>query len=71
MLDLRNVFELVNDRLDDRSFAQQELIRKVHEMILHVFTQSSDETPVPVQKAIGSKERKCSRDPRTACHAGA
>lgn len=41
MLNLRNVLELVNDRLDDRPFAQQ-LIGKVHEMVLHVFAQPGD-----------------------------
>ena len=38
MLNLRNILELVNDRFNDRSFAQQELVRQVHEMILHVLT---------------------------------
>ena len=43
MLDLRNVLELVNDGLDDRSFAQQQLIRKGHEPVFHVFAQPGDE----------------------------
>lgn len=38
MLDLGNILELINDGLNDRSFAQQQLVRKVHEMSLHVFT---------------------------------
>ena len=43
MLNLRNILELVNDGLNDHSFAQQELVRKVHEMVLHVFAQPGDE----------------------------
>jgi hypothetical protein len=43
MLDLRNILELVNDRLNDGSFAQQQFIREMHEMILHVFAQPGDE----------------------------
>ena len=43
MLDLGNVLELVNDALNDRSFAHEQFIRKMHKMALHVFAQSSDE----------------------------
>ena len=43
VLNLRNILELVNDGLDDSSFAQQQFIRKVYEMILHVLAQSRDE----------------------------
>ncbi len=52
MFDLRDVLELVNDGLNNCPFAEQQLVRKVHEMILHVFAQPGDETPVPVQKAV-------------------
>src|SRR5579859_5274248 len=43
MLDLRNVFELVNDGLNNGPFAQQELVRQRHELVFHVFAQSGDE----------------------------
>ena len=43
VLNLRNILELIDNGLDNRSFAQQQFIRKVHEMVLHVFTQSGDE----------------------------
>ena len=43
VLNLRNIFELVDNGLDNGSFAQQQFIRKVHEMVFHVFTQSGDE----------------------------
>src|SRR5215467_449723 len=43
MLNLRNVLELVNDGFNNSSFAEQELVRKVHETIFHVFAQLGDE----------------------------
>lgn len=36
MLDLRNVLELVNDRLDNGPFAKQEFVHQGHQRILHV-----------------------------------
>ena len=36
MLNLRNILQLVDDGLNDGSFPQQQFVRKVHEMILHV-----------------------------------
>ena len=49
---LRNVLELVDDRLNDRPFTHQQFVRKVYEMIFHILAQSCDETPVPVQRAV-------------------
>jgi len=43
VLDLGNVFELVNDALNEGSFAHQQFVRQVHELVLHVFAQSGDE----------------------------
>src|SRR5215831_763088 len=43
VLDLRNILELVDNGLDDRSFAQQQFVRQMHEMILHVFAQPGDQ----------------------------
>ena len=43
MLNLRNILELVNNGLNDRSFAQQQFVRKGHKMIFHVLAQSGDE----------------------------
>jgi hypothetical protein len=37
VLDLGNVFELVNDALNEGSFAHQQFVRQVHELVLHVF----------------------------------
>ena len=43
MLDLRNILELIDNRLDDCSFAQQQLVRKIHELTFHIFVQSRDQ----------------------------
>ena len=43
MFNLRDVFELVNNGLNNRAFAQKQFVRKVHQVILHVFTQPGDE----------------------------
>ena len=43
VLNLGNVLELVNDRFNTGSFAEQELVGKVHEMIFPVFTYSVGE----------------------------
>jgi hypothetical protein len=43
VLDLRDILELIDNRLDNRPFTQQEFIRKVHELIFHVFAQPGDE----------------------------
>jgi len=52
MLNLRNILELINDGLDDRSFAQQQLVGMVHEMVLHVFAQSGDEVESLLKKQL-------------------
>lgn len=57
MLNLGNVLELINDALDDRSFAQQRFIAKVHELILHVFTQPCDELETVFKKESGQGSR--------------
>src|SRR5579875_151038 len=43
VLDLREILELINNRLNDRSFAHQEFIRKVHQVVFHVVAQMRDE----------------------------
>ena len=42
MLDLRYVFELVIDSLDDRSFSEHELVSNGYQSIPHVLTNRSD-----------------------------
>ena len=53
MLNLRDVFELVNNR----AFAHQEFIREMHEMILHVFAQARDEMESLLKKQFGQRGR--------------
>ena len=43
MLNLTDVFELIVDALDDRPFAQEELVREGHHDVAHVFAQFGDE----------------------------
>jgi hypothetical protein len=62
MLDLRDVFELVNDGLNNRSFAQQQFVRKVHQMILHVFAQPGDELEPVFKEQL--REGSSIMDPR-------
>ena len=38
MLNQGDVFELVNDRFNNRTFTYQHFIREVHETIFHVLT---------------------------------
>lgn len=42
MLNVRDVFELIGDGLDDGTFAQEELVRPVEQAIVHVFAQLRD-----------------------------
>ena len=42
MLNLRDILDLVDDRLNDGPFAEQQLIGKEHEGILHILAQSRD-----------------------------
>src|SRR5205085_6233714 len=53
MLNLRNILELVNDGLNDGSFAQQQFVREGHKMILHVLAQSGDEMQALFKEQLG------------------
>lgn len=61
MLDLRDIFELVDNGLNNRPFAHQEFIRKVHEVVLHVFTQPGNE----LESLFKEQLRERSRDVAT------
>src|SRR6266567_5053717 len=52
MLDLRDVFELVNDGLNNGPFAQQQLVRQMHELVFHVFAQPGDELEPLLKKQL-------------------
>ena len=43
VLDLADVLELIEDRLDERAFAQQEPVGELEELIAHVLAQFGDE----------------------------
>jgi hypothetical protein len=54
MLDLRDVFELIRDGLDDGAFAEQELVGPVEQPIVHLFAQFGDELkPLGHQQLLG------------------
>jgi hypothetical protein len=54
MLDLRDVFELISDGLDDGAFAEQELVGPVEQPIVHLFAQFGDELkPLGHQQLLG------------------
>jgi len=57
VLNLRDILELVDDRLDDGSFAHQQFIRKVHEMVLHVFAQPGNEVESLLKEQLGEGSR--------------
>ena len=48
MLDLRDVFELVIDGLDDRAFPQQQLVKQRQQLVFHILTQLGDELHAPL-----------------------
>jgi hypothetical protein len=39
VLDLRDVFQLVIDGLDDRAFTQQQLVKQRQQLVFHILTQ--------------------------------
>lgn len=57
MLDLRNILELIDDGLDNGPFAHQQLIREMHEMVLHVFTQPGDKLEPLFKEQLGERGR--------------
>src|SRR5215469_2363542 len=57
MLNLRNVFKLVNDRFNDGAFAHQKFIRQMHQTILHVFAQASDEMQPMLKEQFAQRSR--------------
>src|SRR5690348_1162228 len=56
VLDLRDVFELINDRLDERPLAQQQPVGELKELVVHVLAQFGDETQsVGEQETLGER----------------
>ena len=52
MLDLADVFELVDDGFDEGAFAQQELIHQGHETVLHVAFEACDQLQAAGEKTL-------------------
>ena len=46
MFDLRDVLELINDGLNDRSAAQQNTITPSHQLVLHILAQLGDQLKI-------------------------
>ena len=42
VLDLRDVLELVDDRLDNPAFSQEQLVKQRHQPVLHIALESCD-----------------------------
>ena len=57
VLNLRDVLELVNDRLDDGSFARENLVQQVHELVLHVAFELGEEFDVLVKECLKEQPR--------------
>ncbi len=52
VLNLRDILELVDNRLDDGSLAQENLIQQVHELVLHVAFELGNQLDVLVKKCL-------------------
>src|SRR5262249_46767622 len=53
-LDLTDVLELVNDRLDERALAQKQLVRGTQEVMAHVLAQLGDQSEALLEgEALG------------------
>lgn len=55
VLNLGNVLELVDDGLNDGSFAHQPLVAQVHQAVGHVLTQPRDEVESLLKKQLGER----------------
>ena len=43
VLNLTDVFELIDNRFDQRSFSKQDLVREKHQGVFHVLSQFGDQ----------------------------
>jgi hypothetical protein len=65
VLDLADVLELVNNRLDERPLAQQEPIGELEELLAHVLAQFGDEAQsVGEEEALGERRRDGALSPK-------
>ena len=52
MLDLGDILQLIDDRFDDGSFSQQDLVGHEHQAVLHILAQFGDELDVEIQPQL-------------------
>lgn len=52
VLNLRDILELVDNRFDDGSFAQENLVHQVHEFVLHVAFELGNQLDVLVKECL-------------------
>ena len=65
MFNLRDVFELIGDGLDDGTFAQQEPVGPVEQTVVHLFAQFGDELePLGDQQLLGEWLREIAFVPK-------
>ena len=55
MSDLRDVLQLVGNRLDEGALAQHELVKQQQQAVLHVLAQAGDEMNVLGQELVGER----------------
>jgi len=58
VLDLADVFELINDGLDESTFAQEQLVGERQEDVAHVLAQFRDEAEALLKEELLSKRRR-------------
>lgn len=69
VLNLRDVFELVNNRLDNGAFPQQNLVEDRYQFVFHVRFDSNDELQVKIAQGFFKKWLRNMRPPiyQTGC----
>ena len=58
MLNLRLVFQLVNDGLDNVAFTQQQLVTHEHEAVLHIGANTRNQVQSVFQQALEQRLRE-------------
>ena len=65
MLDLRAVFELIRDGLDESAFAQEEFVGPLEQAVVHLCAQFGDELkPLGHQQLLGQRLGKIAFVPK-------
>ena len=64
MLNLRDILELVDNRFNNRSFAEQKLVREMHQSIFHVFAKTCDELQSLFKQELSEGSRNVTAIPK-------